>query len=189
MTAVPKHTLLSVEDYLEGELRSEVRHEYLGGQVHAMSGATNRHNTIAGNAFGILYSGLRGQECQPFNSDTKVRVELSSQTRFYYPDAMVVCQKNRESESYQQSPAVIVEVLSESTRRTDFTEKKDAYLSVPSLKVLILLEQDEPFATVYRRSENGGFSVEEYFGIEKAIPLPEVGLTLDLQELYERVEF
>lgn len=73
MTAVPKHTALSVEDYLEGELNSQVRHEYLGGEVNAMAGATNRQNTIASNVLGSLISGLRGKPCQAFNSDTKVR--------------------------------------------------------------------------------------------------------------------
>jgi Uma2 family endonuclease len=70
MTAVPKHALFSVDGYLKGELRSQVRHEYLGGEVHAVAGATNRHNEISSNTMVSLGSGLRGKSCRTFNSDT-----------------------------------------------------------------------------------------------------------------------
>ena len=128
MGAAKKLKLVSVEDYLAGELRSTVKHEYLGGVIHAMAGATNNHNTIAGNVFASLHARLRGQRCRPFNSDTKLRVRLTSQTRFYYPDVSVVCHSNPPEESFQDAPAAIVEVLSRATRRTDMGEKKDAYL-------------------------------------------------------------
>ncbi|WAC21075.1 Uma2 family endonuclease [Luteolibacter sp. SL250] len=189
MTAVPKHHHLGIEEYLAGELTSETKHEYLGGAVHAMAGASNRHNEISSNIMVSLGSGLRGKSCRVFNSDTKVRIELTSQTRFYYPDAMVVCQKSQDSEQFQQWPAVIVEVLSDSTRRTDLTEKKEAYLTIPSLKVLIFVESDEPLVLVHRRGPSGGFTREEYFGLEKSVPLPEVETELKLAEIYERVEF
>ena len=81
---------VKVEEYLAGEERAEVKHEYLGGLVYAVAGATNRHNRLAGNVQGILYTQLRGQRCQPFNSDTKVRVQLTDHTRFCYPDLQVV---------------------------------------------------------------------------------------------------
>jgi Uma2 family endonuclease len=189
MTAVKKPDLLSVEEYLEGEELSETKHEYLGGTVHAMAGATIRHNNIAGNAFGVLFGKLRGKPCQPFNSDTKVRIELPDHTRFYYPDAMVVCQSNPEKDHYQNHPVVVIEVLSESTRRTDMSEKRDGYLAIPSLKVLMLVEPDAPSVTVYRRKPEGGFSCELYEGLESVVPLPEIEVELELGEIYERVGF
>ncbi|MBX3741715.1 MAG: Uma2 family endonuclease [Akkermansiaceae bacterium] len=189
MTAGPKHALLSVEDYLDGELRSEVKHEYLGGEVHAMAGATNRHNLISSNALGILFAGLRGKPCRAFNSDTKVRVELSSQTRFYYPDAQVVCDLNSGNDSFQERPVVVIEVLSDSTRRADLLEKKEAYLMIATLKVLIFVEPDEPLLIVHRRRPDGGFTKEEYFGLEKSVPLPEIGTELKLEEVFEGLEF
>lgn len=189
MTPVPKHSPLGVDEYLEAELHSQIRHEYLGGEVHAMAGGNNRHSAIASNILGLLFSDLRGRQCQAFNSDTKVRIELINQTRFYYPDAMVVCEGNKESEQYQDRPVVIFEVLSESTRRTDLAEKKEAYLTIPSLKVLMFVEPDEPFAVIYRRGSNGGFGREEYSGLDSVVPLPEIGAELALQEIYERLEF
>ena len=189
MTAGKKPDLLSVDEYLEGEELAEVKHEYLGGTVHAMAGATIRHNNIATNALGMLHSQLRGKPCQPFNSDTKVRIELPDHTRFYYPDAMVVCQSNPETDHYQNHPVVVVEVLSESTRRTDMGEKRDGYLAIASLKVLMLVEPDAPSVRLYRRKPEGGFSCELYEGLESVVPLPEIGAELGLAEIYDRVSF
>src|SRR5207253_6291531 len=140
MTAAKKFYLISIEDYLAGELVSPVKHEYLGGVVHAMAGARNTHNIIAGNIFAALHARLRGRRCRPFNSDTKIRVRLPTHVRFYYPDASVVCHSNAQNDSFQDEPVVIFEVLSKATRRIDGGEKKDAYLTIPSLSAYVLLE-------------------------------------------------
>lgn len=157
--------------------------------MHAMAVGSNRHNSIAFSCMLSLGNQLRGKSCEPFNNDTKVKIEFSDHTRFYYPDAMVVCQKNPDSDHFQTQPVVIVEVLSESTRRTDIGEKKDAYLSIPSLKVLMLVETDSPKVTVYRRKSGGGFSSELHVGLDAIISLSEVEAELPLRELVERVEW
>lgn len=189
MTALKQPISITIEDYLAGEEVSEVKHEYLAGTVHAMAGATIRHNNIAGNSFAFLHGQLRGKSCQPYNSDTKVRIELPDHTRFYYPDAMVVCLTNPENDHFQDRPVVIIEVLSESTRRADLGEKRDAYLTIPSLKVLLFVESDSPAVTVYRRKPGGGFASELHTGLESTVPLPEIEAALPLAELYERVKF
>src|SRR5436189_2359545 len=94
MTAAKKLSLISVDDYLEGELDSPIKHEYVGGVVYAMAGAKNVHNLIAGNVFGVLHGRLRGKRCRPYNSDTKIRIRLKSRTIFYYPDVSVICRPN-----------------------------------------------------------------------------------------------
>lgn len=189
MTAVKQPDFVSVTDYLAGEEVSQTKHEYLGGTVHAMAGATIRHNDIAGNCFACLHASLRGKPCRPYNSDTKIRIEFADHTRFYYPDAMVVCQSNPESDHFQNQPVVIVEVLSESTRRTDLGEKRDAYLTIPSLKVLLFVETDSASVTLHRRAPEGGFTIERHSGLDAVIPLPEIDAALALADLYERVEF
>jgi Uma2 family endonuclease len=186
MTALEKTASIHIAEYLEGEEISAVKHEYLGGTVHAMAGATNRHNVIAMTGLGMLFGMLRGKSCQPFNSDTKVRIEFSGQTRFYYPDAMVVCHPNPLSDHFQDQPVVVVEVLSESTRRADLGEKRDTYLTIPSLKVLLLVESEEIAVTVHRRRVEGDFAVEYHAGLEAVIPLPEIEAELPLADLYER---
>jgi Uma2 family endonuclease len=154
-----------------------------------MAGATNQHNSIAVNSLASLHGQLRGKSCQPFNSDTKVRIEFPDHTRFYYPDAMVVCQTNPASDHFQNQPVVIIEILSDSTRRADLGEKRDAYLTIPSLKLLLFVEPDSPAVTLHRRLPEGGFAIERYTGLDATILLPEIDASLSLADLYERVEF
>lgn len=188
MTAAKKLNLISVEDYLAGELDSPTKHEYLGGVVYAMAGARNAHNTIASNVLGSLHARLRGRRCQAFNSDTKIRVRLPTHVRFYYPDASVVCRPNPPDDTYQDDPAAIFEVLLRRTRRTDEGEKRDAYLTIPSLSVYALVEQDSALVTVYRRTAEG-FVREVYEGTDAVLPLGEMEIELPLAEIYERVQF
>lgn len=189
MTALRQPSFfLKIDDYLAGEEHAEIKHEYLGGVVHAMAGASNRHNTIASNFLGALAARLRGKPCQPFNSDTKVRLTFPDHTRFYYPDVMVACNLNPDTDHFQDQPVLIVEVLSDATRRIDLTEKRDAYLTLPTLKVLIFVEPDEARAILYRRSlPQGGFALEELAGLNTVIPLPEIAADITLGEVYERV--
>lgn len=189
MTALRQPQAVAITDYLAGEESSDVKHEYLGGTVHAMAGATNQHNTIALNSQACLLGQLRGKPCQPFNGDTKVRIEFPDHIRFYYPDAMVVCHPNPATDHYQNQPVVIIEVLSDSTRRTDLGEKRDAYLTIQTLQVLLFVEPGAPAVTVHRRKSEGGFALEYHSGLDATIPLPEIEAALPLAELYERVEF
>src|SRR5712691_3533517 len=112
MTAAKKLNLVSVDDYLKGELISPVKHEYLGGVGYAMAGARNAHNLIASNTLGALHGRLRGRPCRAFNSDTKIRIHLPRHIRFYYPDTSVSCRPNPQADSFQDEPAVIFEVMS-----------------------------------------------------------------------------
>jgi len=186
-TARHQHPI-SVTDYLEGENLASAKHEFVDGVVYAMAGATVTHNRIATNATGALYSQLRGQRCQAFNSDMKVRIRQSHSTRFYYPDLSVVCQPNLGDQTFQDNPVVIVEVISESTRRVDEYEKREGYLSINSLCVYILLESNAVAALVYRRADEG-FTRESYEGLEAVVPLPEIECSLSLAEVYAQVDF
>jgi Uma2 family endonuclease len=188
MTAASLIELVSIEDYLAGELASEVRHEYLGGYVYAMAGARNAHNRIASALIGLWHAELRGKPCEPFNSDTKVRVRLPTHTRFYYPDGMVVCESNPANDSFQDKPVVIAEVTSEATRRLDEGEKREAYLTIPTLMVYLIVETDRPRVVVHRRTEHG-FVAEVFQGHDAVIPLEDISASLCLAELYERVDF
>lgn len=189
MTALKHPSSITIAEYLAGEEISDVKHENLGGTVHAMADASNQHNAIAGNALGFLLAKLRGKPSRPFNSDTKVRIQYPDHTRFYYPDALVVCHPNPPTDHFHDQPVVVIEVLTDSSRRADLGEKRDAYLTISSLKVLMFVEPDVPHVVLHRRKPEGGFAIEVRSGLDAVIPLPEIDASLALAELYEQVEF
>ena len=104
---------LSVADYLEGELRSQVRHEYVGGRVFAMAGASEAHNLIAGNLYTVLRAHVQNRGCRTFMSDMKVRVEKMQ--AFYYPDVLVTCDPEDIEQYHKSQPCLMIEVLSPAT--------------------------------------------------------------------------
>jgi Uma2 family endonuclease len=188
MTAAKQIRLMSVEEYLAGELVADVKHEYAGGYVYAMAGARNAHNTIAVNFVSIMHAKLRGRPCQPFNSDTKVRVRMPTHTRFYYPDGIVVCEPNPGGDTFQDRPVVIAEVISEATRRIDEGEKREAYPTIPTLASYLLIESDRARVVVHERTDSG-FVPHLYEGLEAIVPLGAIKVELALADLYERIDF
>jgi Uma2 family endonuclease len=189
MSAVEKRGLVSVEEYLAGELVSPVKHEYVGGVVYALAGAKIPHDIIAVNITSNLHVRLRPRRpCRPFSADTKIRIRLPTIWKFYYPDASIICNSNPPENSFQDQPIAVFEVLSKGTRRIDEGEKKDAYLTISSLVAYLLVEQSMPLVVVHRRTTQG-FAREEYEGLDAIIPLPELGTELPLAEIYEGVEF
>ena len=187
MSIAKQWDLVSIEDYLARELDSPTKHEYLGGIVYAMSGGRIRHNLIATNAAGALWARLRNKPCHAFNSDMKIRIRLPGHTRFYYPDASVVCQMNPQDELFQDAPVLLVEVLSDSTRRLDLGEKREAYFSIASLELYLTIEPSTPTVVGFRRTESG-FVREVWHGLDAVIAIPELDLELPLSELYEGVD-
>ncbi len=187
MSTVQNIDFIAVEDYLAGEQQSSVKHEYVAGRIYAMIESQNAHNMIASSALGSLGQQLPGKPCRAFNSDTKIRVRMSNQTRFYYPDVSVICRPNPQSDVFQDLPSVIVEVFSESTRRIDDGEKREAYLTIPSLTHYILLEQSAIGAVVYER-RSAGFERRVLTELTDSIPLPELNISLSLAAVYDGIE-
>ena len=179
--------LVSIEDYLEGELISDVKHEFIGGTVHAMSGGKIRHGKAGGNAYRSLGNSLDGKPCNAFNSDHKIRITLPTDTRFYYPDAMVACGPTDDEALFIDNPVVIIEVLSPSTYRHDIGEKRDAYLTIPSLKVYLVIDPSKLLVKADRRQEIGGFTKETYHNHKDVIPLPEIESELPLADIYDGI--
>lgn len=189
MNTVPRMEFLSVDDYLAGESQSPVKYEYVDGRVYAMAGCTNAHSRIASRVLGSLYQQLAGSPCEAFTSDTKVRVQRQSRNYFYYPDAAVVCESNSDSDTFQDRPVVIVEVISESTRRTDEGEKRDNYLSIPSLCAYVLLEQDRAAARLFQRGSDGEFFESLHCKPDSVIPLAAIEAELRFTDLYAGMMF
>ncbi len=177
---------LSPGDYLQREMTSSIRHEYLGGQIFAMSGGSEEHNRIAGNLYALLLTHLRGSGCKTFIADMKVRLAKNSVDVFYYPDVMVTCDGEDRERFYKVSPCLVVEVLSPSTENLDRREKRLNYQSLPSLQEYVLVSQEEMKVEVYRREAGENWSVE-IFGERDRLELESVGLTLMVTDVYDEV--
>jgi len=145
---------LSVEEYIDGELHSEIRHEYVDGQVYAMGGASRSHGLIVNALAFALTPAARSKRCQLFISDMKVRLNIADQSVFYYPDLLLSCDPADREPYFCSRPCLIVEVLSESTERIDRREKLLAYQTLPSVQEYILVAQDVRRVEIYRRANN-----------------------------------
>jgi Uma2 family endonuclease len=152
--AVEHAASISVEDYLAGELKSEVRHEYIGGLVYAMTGTSSEHNIICQNLLIAVRSHLRGKSCQVFIESVKLRVRTANEDMFYYPDLIVTCDPRDTERYFKKFPKVLIEVLSPDTERIDRREKFSSYTQIESLAEYILVAQDQAEVTVFRRANN-----------------------------------
>jgi Uma2 family endonuclease len=182
--ASPHSPLISPEEYLSGEETGAQKHEYLNGVVYAMAGGTQRHNEIAVNILAALHSRLRGKPCRPYGSDMLVRVQSGNDLRFYYPDVSVICQPAGPEARVQENPSVVFEVLSESTARTDTGEKRMAYLTVPTLEALVLVDARKREVTVWRRRSEG-WALEVVTAPATALAFTGADCALTIAELYE----
>ena len=111
MSTAPRMPRVSVEEYLAGEASSAIKHEYVDGRIYAMSGRKNAHNRLASRVLVSLGRQLDGNRCEPFNSDTKIRIRHGERTYFYYPDVSVVCDSNSDAEVFQDRPSPSVDRL------------------------------------------------------------------------------
>jgi Uma2 family endonuclease len=184
-----QHAIVSTldeSDYLTGEALSPIRHEYVDGHVYAMAGASKAHNLIAGNIFSRLRQHLRGSPCRAFVADMKVKVEASR--AYYYPDVVVTCAGQDTAASgprdYLTAPALIVEVLSETTENIDRREKMRAYGLIDSLREYLLVDSRKAQAELYRKRAEGGWD-QWIVTPEDTLTLDSVMLDLTVAELYE----
>lgn len=181
----PPQTLVTVDDYLEGEQATEVKHEYLAGQVVAMGGASDKHGLIAGALYAALLPAARRKACQLFSAEMKVRVDHDGESYFYYPDLLLSCQPDdKESAYYRRHPCLLVEVLSPSTERIDTREKLFAYRLLPSLREYLLLRQDSLQADLYQRAADGRWQHQRLTAPGDVLTLECLGADVTLSEIY-----
>lgn len=171
---------ISEEEYLQGELVAEFKHEFIDGEVFAMAGASEAHNLLSINMLSELRNKLRGTPCRTFIADMKVKVAND----FFYPDVMVVCQNSDDSDYYKQSPVIIVEVLSPSTRKFDKTAKRLKYQNIPTLEEYVLIDQTIAEIEVFRKKEHWQ---SFYYYLGDAITFESLGVTVLVEDIYYQV--
>jgi len=179
---------ISIEEYLEMENASMEKHEYYKGEIFAMSGAKVPHNAICGNLFVALSNKLKGKKCKPYNSDQ--RIHIQSNTLFTYPDISIICGEvmTLNNDDYNVlNPAVIIEVLSKSTKNYDRGEKFKLYRDIPTLKEYILADSETIHLEVFRLNENSRWELEEYDSFENFLFIKAIDEKIAISEIYEGV--
>lgn len=171
----------SVDEYLQGEQETEIRHEYLNDAVYAMGGASRNHNIVTMNLGAALHTALRGGPCQTLMAAMKVHLRLGDDELFYYPDVAVGCDPQDRHRYYLERPLLIAEVTSPATERIDRREKLLAYTRLDSLATYVIVEQQPPAVRVYRRRNDW---VAEHLGPDDRLQIPELEWSLPVAELY-----
>ena len=203
MATPAAQTRLTPEEYIAFERKALpdaeiIRHEYINGELIAMSGASRAHNLITGNISGELRTLLRGSRCETYASE--MRVSTPTTTSYFYPDVVVVCEEPRfEDDAFDTllNPIILVEVLSPSTEVYDRREKFAHYRHLASLQEYVLVAQDKVLVEHHRRQEKRGTApttgkdwiFTDFQTLEESLPLTSIHCELPLQEIYERVLF
>ena len=182
---------LSFEDWLEAERASlEGRSEYISGEVFAMSGASAAHNGIVRNISGQLWTQMKGRPCQVYANDMKVRVRAPNAGT--YPDLVAFCAEHEFQDGRRDvllNPSLIVEVLSDSTEAYDRGRKFALYRQMPSLREYLVVSQRQAQVELYTCGDDGRWILRDFNALTDSIPLTSVACTLDLAEVYDKVEF
>ena len=176
------------EQYLALERRAETKSEYVNGRVYALAGASRAHILITGNVARSLGNQLRGRPCETYVSD--MRVKVSPTGLYTYPDVVALCEPPQLEDAYVDTllnPAVIVEVLSESTERYDRGEKFAHYRRLPSLREYVLVAKDRARVEHYAR-QGEQWVLTELADLDASCALPTIGCALALRDVYERVD-
>ena len=173
---------MTPEEFLAWEATQELKWEFDGFQLVAITRGTDAHGAIQANVITALTVRLRGKSCYVRGPDIKVQTGPG----YRYPDAFVSCTPVARDATVAADPVVIFEVMSESTARTDRTTKLVEYRSLPSVLRYVMLEQDQALATVFTRTEAG-------WGLDRlnasgTLAMPEIGVEVPMVELYDGLD-
>ncbi len=178
-----KSHYITEQDYLDSEKLREIRHEYIDGEIYAISGGKLNHHRLISRLVQQIGNHLDGTPCEVFSSDIKVRAD--SGNKYFYPDVLVSCDNKDGDSVFTESPRLIIEVLSKSTRKYDKTFKRICYQAIPSLEEYVLIEQDRVEIEVCRKSQNWQ---SNYYFIDDEITFESIDLTLPVLDIYKRVD-
>ncbi|MCU0504002.1 MAG: Uma2 family endonuclease [Anaerolineae bacterium] len=185
---VRKRKKITEAQYLKMERASETKNEFRGGEIYAMTGASERHNLIAISTLASLYGQLRGRPCRVYPSDMRVKVAATG--LYTYPDISVVCgpvEVADENRDTLLNPVLLIEILSKTTAGYDRGEKFEQYRKLPSLAEYLLISQIKCLIEHYLRQPDGKWLLSEYDALSDVVELPSIGCRLALADVYEQV--
>ena len=175
------------EEYFKWEEQQLERHEYIDGEVYAMSGGTINHGDIALNLGALLKSHMRGRGCKTLNSDC--RVSIVGSTKYVYPDLSVTCdERDRTTAQYITYPCLIVEVLSPGTEAYDRGNKFKMYRRNPSLQEYVLVSADTIEIELFRKTDTNDWRIINYQAGD-TVELKSINLICQIEQIYEDIVF
>jgi Uma2 family endonuclease len=188
MVAVRSHfPRFTPAEYLEWEEQQQFRHEYINGEVYAMTGGTVNHSEIAMNFGTILRNHLEDSGCRVLGSDAKVNIQASDD--YVYPDLSVTCDpRDRNATKFISHPCLIIEVLSPSTEAYDRGNKFNLYRRADSLQEYILVSTAEIAIDIYRKNDRGRWEIINYRPGDP-IELESINLTLPIERVFKGIVF
>lgn len=190
MALAQREVYLSPEEYLQIERAAEFKSEYFAGEMFGMAGGSPAHALIGGNVLRNLGNQLQSGRCVPYNSD--LRIEISTTGLYTYPDVSIICgplQFSDLGDDIVTNPALIVEVLSDSTEAYDRGTKFDHYRTISTLREYVLVSQKQPLVEVFLRQTDGTWRLTPVRGLDAAVRLDSLECDLRLAEVYRHVEF
>ncbi len=185
MSAESSLFYLTEDEYLKLELNSDIRHEYIAGQIYAMAGGSEEHDLINTNILTFLYLKLKNTGCRVFSGNMKIKIE--NLDLFYYPDISVTCEERDNQKYFKSYPCLIIEILSPSTERVDRTEKLRNYRELLSLKEYILISQNQIKVEIYRKNKENNWELEILTSSD-ILKLQSVGLEISILDIYEGIK-
>ncbi|NEN93795.1 MAG: Uma2 family endonuclease [Okeania sp. SIO3H1] len=188
MIAQPENSQkMTAEEYLEWEAKQEFRHEYVDGEILAMTGASLPHVDIALSFYRALYPHLRQRGCRVYVSDAKV--QDAKNNRYFYPDLVISCNADDlKSRDFIQHPSIIIEVLSPSTKGYDRDDKFKYYRQISTLQEYILVDSESISVEIYQRGEGRMWLYSAYTEGED-FTLSSIEFNCAVNVLYEDVSF
>lgn len=179
---------MSETEYLEFERASDIKHEYINGEVYAMAGASWEHNQIFGATYASLFSQLRGKSCTVNPSDQRLKVMNTGVMT--YPDISVICGEPifaGEEFDTITNPILIIEILSPSTEAFDRGEKFQHYRQIEILQEYLLISTDQARIEKYSKQASGQWMLTDDIGLETVLALPSIDCALALADIYENI--
>jgi len=178
----------TVEEYLTFDEESDIKHEFMDGEIYAMSGGTDNHTLIITNIGGYLWQATRGTNCRTRTSETRVRV---NKDKYFYPDVSATCgdaQFEDDKKITLLNPTLIVEVTSASSQNFDKGIKADLYRSLDSVQAYLVVDQNQCFAQLSTRHDEG-WLLRQFDQMQQSIPLAVLNLDLPMSDVYLDVAF
>jgi Uma2 family endonuclease len=185
MTSPAHRIQYSWEEYLALEASSNVKHEFLEGQIYGMAGGTPEHAALKAAVTGLLFAQIRGSRCRAHDSDLRVRVLATGLAT--YPDVTVICgpsERDPSDENAVTNPTLLVEVLSRSTEDYDRGDKFEHYKRIPTLQQYVLISHREREVEVWSRTPENDWTrvVAQAHG---HVALASIGAELGIDDLYD----